>query len=310
MSPSRKRLRRFGSAPLPLLAILLVACGDDDPVAPEVTDDIVDVVVGTADVSTLEAALVEADLVTALRADGPFTVFAPVNSAFDQLGSDLVAALLQPANADLLEHILTYHVVAGVAAASSDLTDGQMVTTLEGDDLSVGVAGSTVTVNGVTVTTADIEATNGIIHLIDEVLVPPVDIVDAGILNELYTLIDLVRSAGLESTLRSDNAGAGYTVFAPTDEAFAALSATPTGQALVDVLTYHVVGATVASNELTDGQVITTIDGSRTFTVHIHAQTGGVTITDGSGATVNVVATDVTATNGIVHVIDGVLLPS
>ena len=126
--------------------------------------------------------------------------------------------------------------------------------------------------------------------------------------NEFYTLIDLVRSAGLESALRDDNSGAGYTVFAPTEAAFAALTSVPTGQALVDVLTYHVVGATVGSGSLSDGQVVTTLDGARTFTVNINGS--AVSLTDGSGATVNVVATDVSATNGVVHVIDGVLMPS
>ncbi|MGD2046011.1 MAG: fasciclin domain-containing protein [Gemmatimonadota bacterium] len=277
---------------------------------PAVSQDIVDIVIETADVSTLETAVIEADLVSALQSDGPFTVFAPVNSAFDGLGSDLVGALLEPENADLLTSILTYHVVPGVAAASTDLTNGQMVPTLQGDDLTIGISGSTVTVGAATVTGADVEATNGIIHLIDQVLIPEVDIVDTGILNEFYTLVDLVRSAGLESTLRGDNSGAGYTVFAPTEEAFAALSSVPTGQDLVDILTYHVVGATVESGALSDGQVVTTVDGSRTFTVNIDSGSGAVSITDGSGATVNVVATDVTATNGIVHVIDGVLLPS
>jgi transforming growth factor-beta-induced protein len=183
-----------------------------------------------------------------------------------------------------------------------------MVTTLQGGDVTIGVSGSMVSVNDAAVTMPDIEATNGIIHLIDGVLLPEVDIVDLGILNEFYTLVDLVRTAGLESTLRGDNSGAGYTVFAPTDDAFAALSSVPTGQDLVDVLTYHVVGATVLSGTLSDGQVVTTLDGSRTFTVNIDAS--GVSLTDGSGATVNVIATDVTATNGVVHVIDGVLLPS
>ena len=293
---------------IPALAVAVAACGDDDPVAQAIVDDIVDIVVATADVSTLEAAVVQAGLVSALQATGPLTVFAPVNSAFDALGTDLVSALLDPDNAELLTQILTYHVVSGVAAQSSGLTDGQMVPTLQGQDVEIGVSPGTVTVNGATVTTADVEATNGIIHLIDAVLVPEVDIVDVGLLNEFYTLVDLVRTAGLEATLRGDNNGAGYTVFAPTDAAFAALSSVPTGQDLVDVLTYHVVGATVGSGSLSDGQVVTTLDGSRTFTVNINGS--AVSLTDGSGATVNVVATDVSGTNGVVHVIDGVLLPT
>jgi len=305
MTLSNRRARRLSAAWIPLLALSLAAC-DDDPATPEITDDIVDIVVASPDASTLEAAVVEAGLVPALQADGPFTVFAPVNSAFDALGADLVSALLAPENADLLVDILSYHVLAGVAAQSSGLTNGQTVTTLQGSDLTIGVSGSVVTVNDAAVTNPDIQATNGVIHLIDSVLLPEVDLVDLGILNGLSTLVDLVRSAGLETTLRGDNGGAGYTVFAPTEAAFAALPAVPTGQDLVDVLTYHVVPATVLSESLSDGQVVTTVNGA-TFTVNVSGS--AVTLTDGQGTTVNVVATDVSATNGVVHVIDGVILP-
>jgi len=299
------RSRAAGGLLAGALLFSVAAC-DDDPAAPVLTDDIVDIVISTSAVSTLEAALGAADLVSALQGTGPFTVFAPRNEAFDALGSDIVGALLEPENVDLLTSILTYHVVAGAAVRSSDLTNGQMVTTLEGQQLVIGVSGSTVTVNGATVVTANIEATNGIIHIIDEVLVPEVDLVDTAILNGFPTLVDLVRTAGLEATLRSTNGGAGFTVFAPTEAAFAALAAVPSGQALVDVLTYHVVGATVPSTALSNGQVVTTVQGG-TFTVNLG---GGVTITDAQGNTVNVILTDVEATNGIVHVIDEVILPN
>ena len=308
MSLSRIWSRRRRLVWVPVVALGLMGC-DDDPTQPTGTADIVDVVVANAQVGTLGAAVVEAGLADALRGDGPFTLFAPLNPAFDDLGSDLVSALLEPANADLLRSILTYHVVAGVAAQSGSLTDGQEVTTLQGDALSIGVSGSGVTVGGASVIQADVSASNGVIHFIDGVLVPATDLVDTGVLNGFFTLVDLVRTAGLESTLRSDNGGAGFTVFAPTEEAFAALSAVPTGSDLVDVLTYHVVPATVLSSDLTDGQVVTTVQGA-TFTVNIDGASGAVTLTDGSGATINVIATDVSATNGVVHVIDGVLLPS
>jgi len=305
---SRIWARRRRVVWLPIVALALVAC-DDDPVDPGPTQDIVDIVVADANVSTLETAVVEAGLAGALQSAGPFTVFAPVNSAFDALGTDLVGALLEPANADLLVDILGYHVVPGVAAASGSLMDGQTVTTLQGQSLTIGVSGPTVTVGGATVTTADVEATNGVIHLIDTVLLPETDLVDTGLLNGFFTLVDLVRTAGLEATLRSDNSGAGFTVFAPTEAAFAALPAVPSGQDLVDVLTYHVVPTEVLSGSLSDGQVVTTVQGA-TFTVNVDSGSGAVSVTDGSGATVNVIATDVSATNGVVHVIDGVLLPS
>lgn len=307
LPPLRRPNRSARVSLVPILLLAVAACDDDDPVAPIVTGDIVDIVASTAGVSTLETAVVAAGLVPALQGDGPFTVFAPRNEAFDALGADVIQALLAPDNADLLTNILTFHVVPGVAAYSSDLSDGQTVTTLQGEQLTIGVAGSTATVNGATVVTADVEAANGVIHVIDAVLVPEVDIVDIALLNDFPTLVELVRTAGLESTLRSDNGGAGFTVFAPTEAAFAALTSVPTGQDLVDVLTYHVVSGTVGSGDLSDGQVVTTVQGE-TFTVGISGSS--VTLTDRTGNTVAVVATDVAASNGVVHVIDGVILPS
>jgi transforming growth factor-beta-induced protein len=208
---------------VPAAAFAFAACGDDPvaPVDPGVTDDIVDIATSTGDVSTLAAALEAAGLVPALQGEGPFTVFAPVNSAFADLGTGVVDALLEAGNAELLSRILTFHVVAGTAAFSEDLTDGQMVTTLEGEQLTIGVSGGSVTVNGAAVTTADIEATNGVIHLIDEVLVPSVDIVERAVLTaQTQTLVAAVAAGDLVTTLKGDGP---FTVFAPINEAFAAL---------------------------------------------------------------------------------------
>lgn len=142
---------------VPAAVFALAACGDD-PIAPDAgpTDDIAGIATSTTDVSTLAAALEAAGLVAPLQGDGPFTVFAPVNTAFEALGEDVVTALLDDANADLLSRVLTFHVVPGTAAFAEDLTDGQTVTTLEGEQLTIGVSGSGVTVNGASVTTADI----------------------------------------------------------------------------------------------------------------------------------------------------------
>jgi len=123
-----------------------------------------------------------------------------------------------------------------------DLTDGAMVTTVEGTDVTIDLSGATPRVNGANIIATDIVVGNGVIHLIDAVLTENADLVDVAMINGFSTLVDLVDEAGLVPTLRGDNGGAGFTVFAPTDAAFAALSAVPTGQALVDVLTYHVVG--------------------------------------------------------------------
>ncbi len=299
-------LLRFALAGL--LVFGLAACDDDDATAPEIPSSVAAVVSGSSSLGTLTAALESAGLVGALEGEGPFTIFAPRNAAFDALGADVVASLLEPGNADLLEKVLTYHVVPGASLMAGDLSDGQTVTTLQGEELAIGVSGGSVTVNGAAVVEADLDSENGVVHVIDAVLVPSeTDLVDVAVLNGFSTLVGLVQDAGLEATLRSDNGGAGFTVFAPTDDAFGALSSVPTGQALVDVLTYHVVGATVGSGDLSDGQLVTTVEGS-TFTVNLSGSS--VSITDGSGSTVGVTLTDVPASNGVIHVLDGVLLPS
>lgn len=120
--------------------------------------------------TTLAALVVEAGLVQALRADGPFTVFAPVNAAFEALPADTLDAVW--ADKDLMASILTYHVIAGEALTSADLTDGQELTTLQGGKLVVGKSGDTITINGIEVAIADVAATNGVIHAITGVLVP------------------------------------------------------------------------------------------------------------------------------------------
>ncbi|MEB3210283.1 MAG: fasciclin domain-containing protein [Leptolyngbyaceae bacterium] len=132
--------------------------------------DIVDVASSSDTFSTLVTALQTADLVDALQGEGPFTVFAPTNEAFDALPTGVLDALLLPENRDLLTEVLTYHVVPG-EVMSTDLSTGP-VETLNGDDLSVNVAPPAVTVNDVDVIGADVPASNGVIHVIDEVLVP------------------------------------------------------------------------------------------------------------------------------------------
>ena len=296
-------LRTVGAAVL--LSATMVACGDD-PIIVEL-DDIPSIVTATTDVSTLEAALGAAGLVAALEGAGPFTVFAPTNAAFEALGADVVAALLEPANAGLLEEVLQLHVVAGTAAFSGDLTDGQMVTTLQGEDLTIGVAGTSVTVNGANVVNADIEASNGVIHLIDAVLTPAVDIVEKAILTaETQTLATAVVAGDLAGTL----SGAGpFTVFAPTNSAFAALDAY-TLNALLDpaniailqeVLTYHVIPGDIRAADLMDGAMVATVEG-RELTFDLSGMTPMVNGTD-------IIATDIVVENGVIHLIDGVLLP-
>lgn len=132
--------------------------------------DIVDTAVAAGDFTTLATALEAADLVDTLKGEGPFTVFAPTDAAFDALPEGTLDDLL--ADPEALASVLTYHVVEGEVLAA-DLTDGQEVETVNGDTLTVSIDGDTVKINDATVTTADIQTSNGVIHVIDTVLVPP-----------------------------------------------------------------------------------------------------------------------------------------
>lgn len=164
------------------LGVGVAACGDDDDdgtaasttAAPTNTanEDIVALAQSTPDLATLADAVVAADLVGTLQAPGPYTVFAPNNAAFEALGAQTLNDLLKPANQEQLANILTYHVVPGEAMAA-DLRNGQTLRTAQGGTLKVKVADGKVMVNGATVITADVDASNGVVHVIDEVLTPP-----------------------------------------------------------------------------------------------------------------------------------------
>ena len=255
---------------------------------------------------SLVAALSHAGLVSALQADGPFTVFAPTDDAFAAAGIDLSTFDTDEENATLSD-ILLYHVVSG-AVASSDVTDGMSAEALNGDDLSFTVSEGSVMVNDATVTSADVMASNGIIHVIDKVLMPPADLGDIPTVAQgtgIHTsLVAAVVQAELLTTLQGDGP---FTVFAPTDDAFAAagidLAALDNeeGKAtLTDILLYHVVSGAVPSSAVTDGMFATAVNGDDlSFAVG-----EGVMVNDA-----NVVLADVPASNGVIHVIDKVLMP-
>ncbi|MBS0011595.1 MAG: fasciclin domain-containing protein [Bacteroidales bacterium] len=136
------------------------------------SSDIVDLAVATDFLSTLVAAVKAADLVETLKSDGPFTVFAPTNDAFAALPEGTLESLLKPENKDQLIAILTYHVVAG-KVKSTDLSDGMKAKTVQGSEITVGISSSGVKINDASVTAADIMASNGVVHVIDKVILPP-----------------------------------------------------------------------------------------------------------------------------------------
>jgi transforming growth factor-beta-induced protein len=288
----------------------------DEPMAM----DIVETAIADGRFTTLVSAVSEAGLVETLQSEGPFTVFAPTDDAFAKLPEGTLEALLLPENKQQLTDILLYHVVAGkVMAADVVGLDGQLVdTALEGKQIAVEVIGGSVVLNGtVMVIITDVEASNGVIHVIDAVLLPPadepmaMDIVETAIADGRFTtLVSAVSEAGLVETLQSEGP---FTVFAPTDEAFAQL---PEGtlesllqpenkQQLIDILLYHVVAGKVMAADVVglDGQMVdTALEGKQLL----------VEVRDGSvflNGEVMVIITDVAASNGVIHVIDAVLLP-
>jgi transforming growth factor-beta-induced protein len=291
-------LRKFALTLGP--AVLLLACSDD---AVSSSDPDVLNLVATAEregsFTTLLAAAQAADLVATLAEGGPFTVFAPTDAAFANVPAGTLDALL--ADPDALARVLLYHVVSGTVLAE-DLVDGALVTTVDGRPFRVTLSGGA-RVNGANVVATDVLATNGVIHVIDAVLLPVEDIVDTAVSAGFSTLVAAVQAAGLEEVLRSDGP---FTVFAPTDEAFSAL---PEGtvEALLDdpatlaaILTYHVIPGRVFASDLEDGIEVTTVQGS-TVTISL---AGGARVNDA-----NIVATDVLTSNGVIHVIDAVILP-
>ncbi|WP_462319195.1 fasciclin domain-containing protein [Marinilabilia sp.] len=266
---------------------------------------VVDIIVNSEDHTTLETAVVEAGLDDDLSGEGPFTVFAPTDAAFDALPAGTLDDLLaDPTGA--LANVLLYHVVAAEALSTS-LSDGQIITTMLGKDIEVTITGGDVFINDAQVTMADIDATNGVVHVIDAVLIPPTTVVD--VINESpdhATLEAALQVSELDAPL---NQTGPFTVFAPTDAAFDALPAglldellaDPTGE-LANILLYHVVQAEAASSSLSDGDVITTMLGDD---IHVTINVDGVFINNAE-----VTAADVHADNGIVHVIDAVLTPT
>ena len=167
-------------AAIAVASLGVVACGSSDTettasttaTTTAMTDEtIAAVATGNKDLSTLVAALTAADLVTTLEGTGPYTVFAPTDAAFSDIQST-VDTLLEPGNKTDLQQVLTYHVVPGTYTAA-DLTDGQKLKTVEGQDLTVSIKDGVVKVNDATVEATDITASNGVVHVINKVLVPP-----------------------------------------------------------------------------------------------------------------------------------------
>jgi uncharacterized surface protein with fasciclin (FAS1) repeats len=312
MNPTLPRRSVLLAAALGLSVPLLQACGGGDDHPEE--RNVVELAQATPELSILVEAVVAAGLANTV-ASTTVTVFAPTNAAFAALLTELgitKQALL--ADKALLTAVLTYHVL-GSRVARADVPLGKAIAPLGGGFFKVDSANGLKITDGrnrtSTITATDLQASNGLVHLVDRVLLPAnKDIVaTAQALPDFSILVEAVVAAGLVTTLQGPGP---FTVFAPTNAAFAALLAElgTTKEALLankalltKVLTYHVVGARVLKAEVPVGTAIATVEG-QTFTVN-----AGLQITDRSNRTSQITATDVFTSNGVIHVIDRVILP-
>ena len=316
------------------LTLVLAACAPQATAVPEPTatpeptavpteapeaQSIVDIAIADGRFTTLVTAIQAAGLVETLSGEGPFTVFAPTDDAFAALPAGTLDNLLLPENKQQLADILLYHVVPGkVMAADVAGLDGKMAdTALKGKQIGIKVDMSNVYLNeNVKVIVTDIEASNGVIHVVDAVLLPPSDetamdkkdIVDTAVADGRFTtLAAALQAAELVDTLKGEGP---FTVFAPTDDAFAALPAgtldslllPENKQKLTDILLYHVVSGKVMAADVVGLTSAPTVLGKD---LTIKVQDGNVYLND----TVQVIITDIETSNGVIHVIDAVLLP-
>lgn len=313
-----------------LLTTILFAgasCSDDDDVItpPEQARTIAEIAASNSDLTSLVAALDRANLVTTLDGEGQFTVFAPSNAAFATFMSDNGFANLEAIPVPVLREVLLNHVVSGrnlstqlstgyvktlaKGGASDTNTLSMFINTTSGVVLNGGVANG-----GATVNTADVLASNGVIHLVNGVIKMPT-VVNHALANPNFSILVEALTRNDQPDFAGILSGEGpFTVFAPTNDAFGSLltelglsSLADVPQAtLENVLKYHVVaGSNVLSTSLTNNMMVSTFQGSP-FTVNT---TGGASITDANNRVSNIIAVDVQASNGVVHAIDKVLLP-
>jgi len=273
--------------------------------------DIVDTAVADGRFTTLVTAVQAAGLVDALKGEGPLTVFAPTDDAFALLPEGTVESLLEAENIEQLKSILLYHVVEGKVMAA-DVVGLTSAASLLGKDLAVKVDMGNVYINESKVIITDIETSNGVIHVIDAVLLPPadmMDIVDTAVADGRFTtLAAALTKAGLVETLKGEGP---FTVFAPTDDAFAKLPAGTVEnllkpenlEQLKSILLYHVVAGKVMAADVV---TLTSADAVSGAQISIKVQDGKVYLNE----TIQVIITDIETSNGVIHVIDAVLLPA
>jgi len=287
-----------------LLFTAMSGCVEETP--EEEMKNIVETAIENGNFETLVAAVTAADLVDTLSDENSeFTVFAPTDEAFAALDSAILTNLVENDTTNLTK-ILTYHVL-GSAVMSTDITDGMRVETVQGKYIEITVVGDNVYIDNAMVTTADIECSNGVIHVIDAVMMPKDNIVETAIAEGFDTLVTAVLAADLQGTLGDESAQ--FTVFAPTDAAFAKLNSTYLTNLvendtanLTTILTYHVLASAVYSTDLSNNMTATTVEGTD-IVITIVNET--VYLND----IAMVAIADIECSNGVIHVIDTVITP-
>jgi uncharacterized surface protein with fasciclin (FAS1) repeats len=297
----------FKKHSLGLAGVMLVTSMLTDDALAGGGKNIVQTAVGAGQFKTLATALQAADLVSALEGEGPFTVFAPTDEAFAKLPKGTVESLLMPNNRDALAGILKYHVVSGSLMAG-DVVGLSNATTLNGQRIGIRSESGKVMIDGATITKTDIACSNGVIHVIDTVILPAdKNIVETAVgAGQFKTLTAALSAVGLASALEGEGP---FTVFAPTDAAFAKL---PPGtvenllkpenrEQLAGILKYHVVSGRVYADQVVGMDSTKTLGGKA-----LSIRTSGDNVMIGDATVVNA---DIEASNGVIHVVDTVLIP-
>ena len=311
---------------LVFVSLLFSSCSNDDDaiIITQPQNTIADFVGNNSDYSSLKAALDRADLTNVLSGSAQYTVFAPNNDAFDAFLLNNGFSTLEEIPVSVLQQVLLNHVIQGLNI-STNLSTGYVKTMAEESSTSNKIdmflnTSSGVEINGGTqVVTADILVDNGVIHAVNNVINLPTVVTFATADNTFSTLVAALTRENTFTYVTTLSTGNGtspapFTVFAPTNDAFGDLLVEKNFSSLADIptatleatLNTHVVGnANVLSSTLTNGMTITTL--GDTFTINT---TSGVTFLDQNDRTGNVIVADVQASNGIIHVIDKVILPN
>ena len=304
------------------LTFFAISCDNDTVDTMPVADNtITGIAKSNSNFTILTQALVKADLAATLQEAGPFTVFAPTDAAFTAFLKTTPYATINDVPKEALTQILLNHVVSG-AVKSTDLSTGYVKTLAKSvtsgtNTMSLYVnLKSGVKLNGVaTVSTADVKASNGYIHIVDAVINLPTIVTHALANDNFTTLVGSLTKAGQPNFVSILSEAGPFTVFAPTNDAFTAFNTelAPGGIAgvsdlnLTKVLQYHVVSGNILAASLMEGQTVSTIQAPQTFSVQL---AGGAKIKDSNNRISTIVATDVQCSNGVIHVLNKVLLPT